>query len=174
MDFFDVVSQRYSYRKALDPSPLPLEDLKKIVQAGVDAPSGANGQTTGFTIIQNPDVVKQINEMPGANGSMATAPAYIALHFKKLPDEIYPGMTFHIEDCAAATENILLAATAMGYATVWIDGWLRNEGRADKIGKLCNIGNDRVIRILIPVGKATEEQPRKAKKGFDERVNCIV
>ncbi len=173
MDFFDVVSQRFSYRKALDPSPVPLKDLKQIVQAGVDAPSGANGQTTGFIIIQDPEVVGKINRMPGANGSMASAPAYIALYFKKLPEEIYPGMTFHVEDCAAATENILLAATALGYATVWIDGWLRNEGRAEEIGKLCGLDDEKIIRILIPVGKALEEQARKKKKGFDERVSIV-
>ena len=159
MDFFDVVSRRFSYRKAMDPGPVPMEDLKKIVQAGVDAPSGANGQTTGFIIISNPEVVARIKAMPGANGSMASAPAYIACHFKKQPDDIYPGMTFHIEDCAAATENILLAATALGYATVWIDGWLRSGGRAEKVAELCGLSDDRVIRILIPVGKALEDQP---------------
>lgn len=173
MDFFDVVSQRFSYRKAMDAAPLPLEDLKRIVQAGVDAPSGANGQTTGFIIIRDPEIVGKINGMPGANGSMATAPAYIALHFKKIPDEIYPGMTFEIEDCAAATENILLAATALGYATVWIDGWLRKEGRAEELGRLCGLDDDRIIRILIPVGKALEDQKRREKKGFDERVSIV-
>ncbi|MDC7235958.1 MAG: nitroreductase family protein [Spirochaetales bacterium] len=173
MDFFDVISRRFSYRKSLDSSPLPLDDLKKIVQAGLDAPSGKNEQTTGFIIIQDPEVVKTINKMPGANGSMATAPAYIACHMNKKPVETYSGHYFDIEDCAAAVENMLLAATAMGYATVWIDGWLRVDGRAERIGELCSLDAQRIIRILIPVGKALEEQKRPVKKGFEERVTIV-
>ncbi|MDC7242055.1 MAG: nitroreductase family protein [Spirochaetales bacterium] len=173
MEFFDVIAQRFSYRKSLDPAALPLEDLKKIVQAGLDAPSGKNEQTTGFIIIQDGDVVKKIKEMPGANGSMASAPAYIACHIDKKPNETYFGHAFDIEDCAAAVENILLAATAMGYATVWIDGWLRVEGRAETIGRWCSLDDNRIIRILIPIGKALEEQRRPTKKGFDERVSIV-
>lgn len=170
MDFFDVVAQRFSYRKSLDSTAIPLENLRKIVQSGLDAPSGKNEQTTGFIIIQNPDKVKKINEMTAANGSMATAPAYIAAHINKEPVETYSGHFFDIEDCAAAVENILLAATALGYATVWIDGWLRVGGRAEMIGELCSLNPERIIRILIPIGKAMKEQKRPEKKGFDERV----
>jgi nitroreductase len=173
MDFFDVIAQRFSYRKSLDSTAVPLEDLKKIVQAGLDAPSGKNEQTTDFIIIQNPETVKKINEMTAANGSMATAPAYIAAHINKKPVETYSGHFFDIEDCAAAVENILLAATALGYATVWIDGWLRVEGRAKAIGELCSLNQERIIRILIPIGKAVKEQRRPEKKRFDERVSII-
>ena len=173
MEFFDVIANRFSYRKALDPTPLPLEDLKKIVQAGLDAPSGKNEQTTGFIIIQDEEVVKKIKAMPGANGSMATAPAYIACHINKKPIETYFGSAFDIEDCAAAVENILLAATALGYASVWIDGWLRSENRAETIGEWCSLEDDRVIRILIPLGKALAEQRRPSKRGFDERVTIV-
>lgn len=173
MDFFDVVARRFSYRKSLDSRAVPMEDLKKIVQAGLDAPSGKNEQTTGFIIIQSPEKVKQIKQMTGANGSMATAPAYIAAHINIKPVETYSGHYFDIEDCAAAIENILLAATALGYATVWIDGWLRVEGRAEHIGKLCSLDSQRVIRILIPIGKALSEQKRPEKKGFDNRVSIV-
>ncbi len=173
MDFFDVVQSRYSYRKKLDASPLPLEDLKKIVQAGVDAPSGCNAQTTGFLIIRDPQVVNKIKSMDGANGSMASAPAYIACHINKSAQAVYEDKSFEVEDCAAATENILLAAAALGYATVWIDGWLRRDGRADAIGALCGLDDSRVIRIHIPIGKAAEEQKRPVKKSFDQRVVIV-
>ncbi|MBF9014785.1 MULTISPECIES: nitroreductase family protein [unclassified Oceanispirochaeta] len=173
MDFFDVVARRFSYRKSLDSTPVPLEDLKKIVQAGLDAPSGKNEQTTRFIIIQDPHVVESIKVMTGANGSMATAPAYIAAHINKKPVATYSGHFFDFEDCAAAVENILLAATALGYSTVWIDGWLRVDGRAEEIGKLCSLDSERIIRILIPIGNAVMEQKRPLKKGFDERVSIV-
>ncbi|MDC7124920.1 MAG: nitroreductase family protein [Spirochaetales bacterium] len=173
MDFFEVVKNRYSYRKTLETSPLPIEDLKKIVQAGLDAPSGKNGQTTGFIIITNPEIIAKIHDIPGGNIATTTAPAFIACHIAKEPVPIYQGNSFDIEDCAAATQNILLAATALGYNTVWVDGWLRSENRAEIIGELCGLESDRIIRILIPVGKATASQRRPEKKGFDERVSIV-
>lgn len=173
MDFFDAVANRFSYRRSFDGTAVPIADLKKIVQAGLDAPSGKNKQTTGFIIIQNPAIVEKINRMPGANGSMATAPAYIAAHISTNPVASYSNHSFDIEDCAAAVENILLASTAMGYGTVWIDGWLRLDGRAEEIGKLCSLDPHRIIRILIPLGRAAEEQKRAVKKSFEERVTIV-
>ncbi len=173
MDFFDVIQNRFSYRKKMESADVPLEDLKKMVQAGIDAPSGKNCQTTGFVIIRDPEIVKSIQDMPQANGSMATAPAYIACHVAKKPEETYFGMHFDIEDCAAAVENILLAATALGYGSVWIDGWLRMEDRARTIGKMIGLADDRIIRILLPIGKMAEPQKRPVKKSFEERVKIV-
>ena len=74
---------------------------------------------------------------------------------------------FEVEDCAAATQNILLASTALGYNTVWIDGWLRTNNRAENNWEnYAILKNDRVIRILVPIGKAIKEQRRPEKKGF--------
>ncbi len=173
MDFFEVAGNRFSYRKKLNAAAPPLDDLRKIVQAGVDAPSGKNAQTTGFLIIADPDVVKKINTMPGGNEAMSTAPAFIACHVDRVPNKSNLDYEFVVEDCAAAAENILLGATALGYAAVWIDGWLRTGNRADAISELCSLDSERVIRILIPVGKPLEEHPRREKKSFNERVRII-
>ena len=173
MDFFETVNSRFSYRKKLDPAAPPIEDLKKIVQAGLDAPSGKNAQTTGFLIITDPDMVSKINSMPGGNTAMSTAPAYIAAHVNCVPEKIFLEYDFEIEDCAAAVGYILLAAADLGYATVWIDGWLRTDNRAADISKMCGLEHDRVIRIIIPIGKPLEDHPRREKKSFDERVRII-
>lgn len=173
MDLFEAIEKRFCYRKEMDPAEIPLDDLKKIVQAGLDAPSGVNAQTTGFVIIRDPNVVEEIRKMPQANGSMATAPAYIACHIAKKPVESYRDISFEIEDCAASVENMFLATTALGYGTVWIDGWLRNDNRAARISELTGLEDDRVIRIILPIGKMLQQQERKAKKTFDERVSVV-
>jgi len=173
MDFFDTVEKRFSYRKQLGSALPPLEDLKKIVQAGLDAPSGCNQQTTGFIIIKDKKIVDKINSMPGANGSMATAPCFIACHIGIEQKASYEGYSFEVEDCAAAVENILLGATALGYAAVWIDGWLRRDNRAEIIAELCGLSPDRIIRVLIPLGTPVEEQKRPVKMSFDERVTVV-
>ena len=54
MDLFDAIAQRYTYRGSFTPAPVPRDDLVKIVQAGIQAPSGKNEQTTSFVIVDDP------------------------------------------------------------------------------------------------------------------------
>lgn len=54
MDLFEAVARRHSYRGPYTDQPVPREDLRKIVQAGIQAPSGRNEQTTSFVIIDDP------------------------------------------------------------------------------------------------------------------------
>jgi nitroreductase len=122
MDFFEVVKQRFSYRGGFKDQPVPREDLQRIVQASLDAPSGKNAQTTEFVIVDDPSLVAGIRQMHTGNKAMQQAPAYIACLIDKSPEAIYEGHTFQVKDCAAAVENMLLAITALGYASVWIDG----------------------------------------------------
>lgn len=119
MEFFEVIEKRYSYRGAFKDQPVPKEDLVKIVEAAVKAPSGLNRQTCGFVVVTEPALRAKLNEIFPHQG-IASAPAVIvALSSYK---EVYKGKAFEIHDYAAAVENILLAVTALGYATVWTDG----------------------------------------------------
>lgn len=170
MDFFEVVKKRQSYRGGFESKPIPREDLKKIVQAGLDAPSGKNAQTTQFVIVDDATRIDRIAAMHPTNKAVQQARAYIACVVDESPEAVYEGMSFQVEDCAAAVENMLLAITALGYASVWIDGWLRVDGRAEAIGKLLNLPVGKRIRILLPVGIPSETLPRPAKKPFADRV----
>ena len=169
MDFFDVIAQRHSYRGLYKDQPVPREDLRKIVQAGIQAPSGKNEQTTTFVIVDDPALVAQIRALPGGNKAVANAPAYIACAIDRNPQAVYEGHAFQVEDCAAAVENMLLAITALGYASVWVDGWLRIEGRAERIGRLLGVPESKVVRILLPVGVPVERMKQREKKPFEQR-----
>ena len=136
MELFEAIIARHCFRGAFKPEPVPQDDLRKIVQAGLDAPSGRNSQTTQFVIVDDPEIVKAINGMSGANGAQKSAPAFILCITDVNPDCTSDEMTFKVEDVSAAVQNMLLALTALGYASVWIDGWLRIEGRADAVGHL--------------------------------------
>ena len=83
--------------------------------------------------------------------------------------DVYHGMSFGVEDCAAAVENMLLAITALGYASVWIDGWLRPENRNETIGKLLGVPKNKIVRILLPIGVPTKEVRGPEKMVFNER-----
>lgn len=168
MDFFDTVNKRHSYRGEFEDTPIPRDDLRKIVQVGLQAPSGKNAQTTTFVIVDDPEIITAIATIRPIP-VIATAKALIACVIDKEPKKIFHGMSFEVEDCAVATENMLLAITALGYASVWIDGALRIEGRAEMINKILEIPEDKTIRILLPIGIAKEHHLPKEKKPFEER-----
>lgn len=170
MELFAAIRERHSYRGAYVEKPVPEEDLKKIVQAGLDAPSGKNLQTTKFVVINDPDKLTQVRAAFSGQPFIATAPAFIAavIDAKPEPAPEY-AYTFEIEDTSAATQNILLAITGLGYASVWLDGVLRSEQRAEKIGKAIGLPASKKVQILLPVGVAAQDYQRRQKQPFAER-----
>lgn len=169
MDFFDVVNRRHSYRGSFTDRKVPREDLCKIVEAGLKAPSGMNAQTTTFVVVDHPGLIRQITSMHKGNKAMQQARAFIACVTDVKPEPIHGQLSFQVEDCSAAVENLLLAVTALGYATVWIDGWLRGENRAETIGRLLALPEGKIVRVILPIGVPVEEHSQPEKKPFEER-----
>lgn len=170
MDFFEAVRERYSYRGPYSDKPVTRDELTKIVQAGLDAPSGKNEQTTEFVIVDDQAILDEIGlvcKLP----AVRTAKAIIFCLIDYNPEKIYEGYDFQVEDCAAAVENILLAIAAMGYHSVWIDGWLRIKGRNEQIAKLINVPEHKKVAIMLPVGEAIEAGDRQEKQSFEKRVS---
>ncbi|MBI5092621.1 MAG: nitroreductase family protein [Candidatus Hydrogenedentes bacterium] len=77
--------------------------------------------------------------------------------------------TFEVEDCAAAVENMLLATTALGYATVWVDGWLRYENHALTVCLMLGVPAQKTIRVILPIGVPLEIHQQKQKLPFEAR-----
>ncbi len=166
MDVFEAIAKRHSYRGSFKPDPVPRADLTRIVQAGIQAPSGCNAQSTTFVIVDEEPLLHQIGEIVG-KPFVRDARALILCIADPAP--VFKDVSFEKEDCAAAVENMLLAITALGYATVWIDGYLRTEGRAEAIGQLVGVPEGRRVQVLLPVGRPAEMHQQKEKKPFAER-----
>ncbi len=168
MELFDAIARRASYRDSFTDSPVPRDHLVKIVDAGIRAPSGYNGQSTSFVIVTDPKIRSQIAELAGGSPALTTAQAIIAVVMD--PDATSDHeLSFGVEDYAAATENMLLAITALGYASVWIDGVLRSNDVAGRIGRLLGVPAEQEVRVLLPVGVPAEEPSQAPKKPFGER-----
>lgn len=170
MEFFETVHKRHSYRGPMTQETVPRGHLEKIVQAGICAPSGKNAQTTEFIIIDDADLINRLNSLHPANKAMQQAPSMIACVIDHCPEKIYEGYDFQLEDCAAAVENMLLAITALGYASVWIDGWLRVDNRAETIAQWLKLPPGKKIQVLLPVGRPVEQWPQKERHPFEQRV----
>lgn len=166
MDLFEAIRERMSYRGKYLFDKVPYEDLKKIVQAGMDAPSGRNLQTTSFVVVDDENLLLEIAKIV-PTGLVASAPALIVAAFgEDDPDDIFSSER---EDCAAAVQNMLLAVTAMGYASCWIDGELKLDGRAEKISSLLRLPAGIKAHVLLPVGRAASSEKRRQKLSFEQR-----
>jgi nitroreductase len=166
MDVFEAMSRRHSYRGAFEKRRIPREHLQKIVQAGIQAPSACNAQSPSFVIVDEPEVLAQIAAVVD-RPVVKDAAAIVACVMD--PKPVYKDLSFGPEDCAAAVENMLLAITALGYASVWLDGVLRAEGRGEKVGQILGVPAGLQVRILLPLGVPVERCAQREKKPFAER-----
>ena len=158
MDVFEAIENRRSVR-SLVRTEIPMEDLLKIVDAGRRAPSGMNTQPREFIIITEPDTIE---ELSAAQGFMRDASAIIAI----IADE--SRSRYWLEDVSASTENMLLAATALGYASCWVEGTLSRV--EERMKKLLGVPTDKRLIVAIPLGKAASEGMQANKKPLDDVV----
>jgi nitroreductase len=167
MDIFEAIDKRHSYRGDFLPGRIDKATLRRIVQAGLQAPSGCNEQTTTWVIIDDRAVLEQIADIVGGDGKIRGAAAILVCLMDPRP--VWEAVSFGVEDYAASVENVLLAVTALGYATVWIDGVLRVAGRAEAIGKLLGVPANLQVRVILPVGRPAAPGTQREKRPFAER-----
>jgi nitroreductase len=168
MEVFKAIAERYSYRGGFKPGRMSRGILKRIVSAGLKAPSACNEQTTTFVIADGEKQLAQLRQLHPMQ-AMQDARAVIACVTSKKPRPVYHKWSFEAEDCAAAIMNMWLAATALGFATVWIDGHVRIGNRAEKYNRILGIPPGRTVRVILPLGRPVGKGPRRKKKPFSER-----
>ena len=170
MEIFECIKTRYSYRGSYKDTPVPHEDLKKILEAGVAAPSGCNKQTTSFIAIDNAKILDSISQLIKKDWSDKEniPPAGICVLTQRIPG--YANVYFNMQDYAAACENLLLAITALGYASCWIEGQVTaSEKIQAQIAKLLNVPKDYEVVAFLPVGLPEEDTKRPQYKPFKDR-----
>ena len=98
--FLELIHSRHSFRGEYQAVPVKREDLIKIMQAGIDAPSGCNKQTTSFIAIDDPHILKQLLNVidPPIGQSAPAAICVLTQHIYAYRDKC-----FAIQDYSAAT-----------------------------------------------------------------------
>lgn len=157
MEALEAIRKRRSVRNFTG-DPIPKEDLLTIVDAGRLAPSGNNRQPWEFIIVTDPAM---INQLKVAAEWMENAGAIIAVVMD-------PSSRWWIEDGAAAVENMLIAATALGYGSCWLEGYTLQREYEFKI--LLNIPEHLRLMTLVPIGVPIE-WPVKEKRPLEEVVH---
>lgn len=166
MELMQAIRERKSYRGPFLDTPVPREDLREIVEAGLLAPSGCNLQSTQFVAVDDPKLAKELAGIYGFPWAM-TAPAAILVLTRPLKS--INGAFYHVEDYSAAVENILLAITDKGYATTWIQGQIDCEDKALRMARLLGVPDGLTAVIYLPIGKPAQDSKPPKKQPFEER-----
>jgi nitroreductase len=154
MDAIEAIFTRRSIRKYLD-TPVAEELVQKLLAAAMQAPSARNQQAWQFVVIDDRAALAKIPAfMP--NAAMAADAPLAILVCGDLSLEKSPG--YWVVDCAAATENILLAAHALGLGAVWTGVYPR-EARMDGLKRLVGLPEKVVAHSLVVIGHPAEQVP---------------
>ena len=168
MEFFDAMMKRYCHKAGFSSVSVPTAHLRKIVEAGMYAPSPNNVQACEFVIVNDPDSLQRIGEI-GGSVPLLTAPAMIVLIVDPLREA--KGEPRYLEDYTCATTQMLLAATALGYNAGWVDGMFRDPVKRMPVCELLGIPDDRLMIVIVPIGLPAEKGPRRPKKPFEQRAS---
>jgi nitroreductase len=158
MDVFDAIHGRRSVR-AFREDPVREDDLREILEAAISAPSAGNRQPWEFVVVRDGKTKRRLAEAALGQSFIEEAPVVIVVCanlarssriYGRRGEELYA-----IQDTAAAIQNILLSAFALGYGTCWVGAF--DEGEVAEILRLP--AGVRPVAI-IPVGRPAEKPSR--------------
>jgi nitroreductase len=115
METFEAILARRSIRRFTGEDVSP-DDERVLIEAAFAAPSANNVRPWHFVVVRDADVRARLAGVHQWSGLLARAPLVIGVLGRA-------DATYWVEDCAAASENVLLAATELGLGTCWVGVW---------------------------------------------------
>ena len=158
MQTLEAIKRRRSVRRFTG-AAVPREDLLRIVDAGRQAASGHNRQPWDFIIVTDGPMLQEMAARTSA--WLAQAGAVIVL-------VVDPASRWWMEDGSAAAENMLLAATDLGYGSCWLEGY--TLPREEEFKTLLGVPREKRLLTLVPVGVPVE-WPTKDKKPLSQVIH---
>jgi nitroreductase len=165
MNTLEAILSRRSIRKYM-PQPVLEHVIEDLLKAAMAAPSAGNEQPWHFVVITDRAVLDEIPKFHPHSAMLKHASVAILVCGDPTLEK-FKG--YWVQDCAAATENLLLAATGMGLGAVWT-GVHPAEDRVAGMRTLLHIPEHVVPFSLVPVGYPAE-QPGRVDRFNRERVH---
>lgn len=189
MDLFEAMKERRSCRDFLA-DPIDDETIDRVLEAASWAPSPLNLQPWHFTVIKDQAVKEEIFseaercrawalEKSGWKwlggydaGFLKMAPVIIAV----AGDPKKTGVDIFMEDgsmgyqhaCAAAIQNMQLAAHALGLGSIWFTFFDKGE-----IRRILKIGDDKTPLALVCLGRPASKPPAVPRKDFRDKTTVM-
>lgn len=141
MDFFEAVKTRSSVREYKYKS-IKMNELEKIIDAGRRAPTARAEEPWDFIVVQDKNALQDLAQITDHGRFLGKAAAGIVVIAKQTK--------YYLEDGCAATENMLLAAAALGIGSCWIAG--DKKPYAEKILEYCTVPKGYLLVSIIALG----------------------
>lgn len=126
------------------------ETVHTLLCAGMAAPSANNSRPWEFLVLRDEPLKAAVSAAGQYWSMLKDAPIGIVV-LANLDGYRSSHQDYFIQDCSAATQNILLASQAMGLGGVWL-GLYPNEERVAAVRRLCGIPEDIIPVTLTSIG----------------------
>jgi nitroreductase/SAM-dependent methyltransferase len=158
-DFWEILYGRRSIRKFDKSRPVDRELIRKVLDAGIWAPSSCNYQMWDFVVVDDPAINDELGRL---STQMANAPVNIIVAYgRDYSEEAFA----NIQSASAAIENMSLAAHAVGLGTFWIT----QTGDPEKVRKLVGLPYERMVVAVLALGYPAVVPKRAPKRrGLEE------
>lgn len=154
MDALQTILSRRSIR-LYTPEPVSEAMVDDLLRAAMSAPSAGNQQPWQFVVIRERQKLDSIPVFhPFAEMVKSALVAVLVCGDMRLEKN----KGYWVQDCSAATQNLLLAAHAQGLGAVWV-GVYPSEERLEGFRKLLKIPEEIIPFALVPVGYPAESKP---------------
>lgn len=164
----DNILTRASVREFTGERPTD-EQIETLLRAAMSAPTAMNYQPWAFIVVDDEAVLKQIGEaLPYSRVQNGAKVAFVMCGDMSKAIE-GDGRDFWIDDVSAATENLLLAAHAMGLGAVWT-GVYPSEERSETVREILRMPKSVVPLCIVPVG-TPKAQPEVKDKWKQENIH---
>lgn len=169
MDVFEAIKNRRSVR-AFTNKPVSEEEVMKLIDAATWAPSAGNIQPWEFVVVRDPEIKRGLSAAALDQTFIEEAPVVIVVCANQLRSGSGYGSRgadlYCLQDTAAATQNMLLAAHALGLATCWVGAFQEEEAK-----KVLNIPNGVRPIAIIPVGHSAEKSMARSRRPLSEIIH---
>ncbi|WP_251859656.1 nitroreductase family protein [Clostridium sp. Marseille-Q2269] len=157
----NAILNRRSIRKYKD---IKVNDdiVQDLLKAAMAAPSAVNEQPWEFVVLRDKSIMKKITEVHQYSKMLLEADVAIVVCGDE-SKEIAKG--FWVQDCSAASQNILLQAEEKGLGAVWL-GVYPVEDRVNGVKEILDLPDNIIPLSIISVGYPNEE--KKPQDRFDE------
>ena len=163
MDFLNLAKERFSAR-AFSVQTVEEDKVNYLLACAQRAPSACNKQPWHFVVVADKKLLAALAETNAQADFAKDAPLAIVVCGDMTKAIEGAGHDFWVQDCAAATENILLAAHAMGLGAVWTGAYPLEE-RSSEMSKVLKLPETMVPLSMIVIGYPKGET--KAKNKWD-------
>jgi nitroreductase len=169
LDLFEAIRLRRSTRAFTD-EEVSDEEVNRLLEAARWAPSAGNIQPWSYVVVRKAETKKRLAEAALDQFFIKEAPVVIVV----CADENRSGQGYGrrgvflycIQDAAAATENILLAACALGLGTCWVGAF-----REDEVRVILSVPRGLRPVAIVPIGHPAEGPCPRYKRSLKEMVH---